>query len=436
MKSSVETDKILEIFQESLSLLFENQKLIVAYSGGLDSHVLLHALSRLRDQGLKQSILAVHIDHGLQDESAQWARHCEAVTRQLGISIQCEQVTVDQQKGLSLEAAARDARYKALGSYLSEQDVLLTAHHEDDQAETVMLQLLRGAGPKGLAAMPTKKRFAQGWHLRPFLSVNKQDLLQYAEQNKLEWVEDPSNQFDGFDRNFWRNKVNPVILSRWPSHVKTLCRVARLQSEAAGLLDEFAVEELAHIENSQRGTLILEKLRGLSDARIKNCLRYWIKQSGLPLPSEIKLKTLCQQMLTAREDTQPCVAWVGGEVRRYRGELYAMVPLPEFDHRQVIAWVDASKPLEIPGLKRQLSIDVLKTKGLVVPEGSLISVRFRQGGEVIKPAGRAIQKDLKKLFQEWGVPPWERARVPLIYFAEELVAVYKFTIAENFYCTA
>ncbi len=436
MKSSVETDKILEILQESLSPLLENQKLIVAYSGGLDSHVLLHALSRLRHHGLKQSILAVHIDHGLQDESAQWAQHCEAVAYELHIPIKCQQVVVDQQKGLSLEAAARAARYLALASYLSEQDVLLTAHHENDQAETLMLQLLRGAGPKGLAAMPLKKSFSRGWHVRPLLFVSKQGFLQYARQNKLEWIEDPSNQLDKFDRNFWRNKVNPVIQQRWPSQAKTLCRAARLQAETVGLLDEVAAEDLARVENNQLGTLVIEKLKGLSEARMKNCLRYWIKQSGLPAPSEIKLNTLCGQMLTAKQDAQPSVTWGGGEIRRYQGELYAMEPLAEFDHKQVVAWADTSKPLLIAGLKTSLSINLLKAEGLWIAKDRPISIRFRQGGEVIKPAGRGIQKDLKKLFQEWGVPPWERARVPLIYFGEELVAVYKFTIADDFYCTA
>ena len=434
MKASADTRKILEILQESLSPLLETQKLIVAYSGGLDSHVLLHALSSLRNNGFKNEILAVHIDHGLQDECAQWAQHCKAVADQLTISIQCQQVVVDQKKGLGLEAAARDVRYAALASHLSPQDVLLTAHHENDQAETLVLQLLRGAGPKGLAAMPVKKSFARGWHMRPLLSASKQHFLRYAQQNNLTWIEDPSNQLDDFDRNFWRNKVSPVIQQRWPSHVKTLCRAARLQAETANLLDEFASEDLTRVGNSQRNTMVLERLAGLSEARIKNCLRYWLKQSGLSVPSEIKLKTLCQQMLTAKQDAQPCVTWSGGEVRRYQGELYAMAPLLDFDHKQVVMWADTSKPLVITGLNKALSIDQLALKGLLIPEGALVSIRFRQGGEVIKLAGSAHQKSLKKLCQEWAIPSWERARVPLLYVGDELAAIDDIAIAENFYC--
>ncbi|MCG8382579.1 MAG: tRNA lysidine(34) synthetase TilS [Gammaproteobacteria bacterium] len=406
---------------------------LIAYSGGLDSHVLLHASAKLLQQGRAPSISVIHVDHGLQAESGQWVNHCAQVVANLRLPLEQFTVTVPQNAGESLEAAARHVRYDVFEKVLPKEGLLLTAHHQIDQVETVFLQLLRGAGPKGLAAMPLRKPFAQGWHIRPFLMLNRTALEQYAEQNQLDWIDDPSNACRDFDRNYVRHEILPLIQTRWPGYAKAISRVARLQGEAAELLDLSATRLLEDIENSDDQTLPIDAVLNLNLLEQKNLIRSWLNALNLTMPSEVKLQTIHQQMLLARQDAMPCVTWGGGEVRRYAGKLYAMKPQPVFDSRQRLDWALGHKCLQVPGLSQSLSMDVLLEQGFTLSESGRINVRFRQGGETIKPAGRGVRKALKALFQEWAVPPWERVRTPLIYVGNTLAAVYGFAVDEAFY---
>ncbi|HBA34279.1 MAG TPA: tRNA lysidine(34) synthetase TilS [Gammaproteobacteria bacterium] len=408
---------------------------LIAYSGGLDSHVLLHASAKLLQQGRAPSISVIHVDHGLQAESRQWAKHCAQVAAHLHLPLEQFTVTVPQNAGESLEAAARHVRYGVFEKVLPKEGLLLTAHHQIDQVETVFLQLLRGAGPKGLAAMPLRKPFAQGWHVRPFLMLNRTALEEYAEYNQLHWVDDFSNECRDFDRNYVRHEILPRIQTRWPGYAKTISRVARLQGEAVELLDLSATRLLGDIESPDDQTLQVDALLKLSLLEQKNLIRYWLNALNLAMPSEVKLQTILQQLLLARQDAMPCVTWGGGEVRRYAGKLYAMDPQPVFDSRQRLDWELGNKLLQVPGLPQPLSMDVLLEQGFTWPEIGRIKVRFRQGGEIITPAGRGMRKTLKTLFQEWAVPPWERARTPLIYVGNTLAAVYGFAVDEAFYTT-
>lgn len=397
----------------------------LAYSGGVDSQVLLHLLS-----GFNLELHAIYIDHGLQPASAQWAEHCRASCRQLGVPFQVIAVDASPRPRESPEAAARRARYDALATQIQTGDCLLTAQHQDDQAETLMLQLLRGAGAGGLAAMPRHNRFANGWHLRPLLDWSRAQILQYARQHHLQWVEDPSNQSSQYDRNFLRNEIFPLLRQHWPSLHRTLARAAALQGEQAALLTQLARLDAAAALGAG-DCLRVDALHALNPERGRNLVRYWIVQRGHSLPSTGVMRQIMIQMLSEREDAEPVVSWAGSEVRRYRGALYLL-------HRDqpiavdVLDW-SVEQPIWLPGVGLLQMIEDahgLDRSALRQP----VQIRFRRGGERIKPAGRNAHHGLKNLFQEAGVPPWLRDRIPLLFKGDELIAVVGYWIADEYVC--
>ena len=387
--------------------------LYIAYSGGLDSHALLHAVNQL----CKQShIQAIHINHGLNKNATDWQQHCRTICENLNIDFEAIEVVVKPKRGESLEALARQARYAEFSKLMSKDSCLLTAHHADDQAETVLLQMLRGAGVKGLAAMPKITVFSNGHHARPLLDVNRSDLLNYAKAHQLQWIEDDSNQAMRFDRNYLRHQITPLLKQRWPSFNKTLTRVASHCAEADQLLQEMAHEDLQKVMAVSSKALSIDKLQQYSKPRQANILRHWLLHLQLPLPSLGMISRIQNEVMTARHDATPEVSWAGAECRRFRGKLYAMAPL------SVLAaeykW-DLQKPLVLPiGV-----LDPEQLNSVKLPENCTVKVRFRQGGERFHPAGRQGSHPLKKLFQEWGVPPWLRDKIPLIYFQDRLVCV-------------
>lgn len=401
----------------------------LAYSGGLDSHVLLHAIVQVRGELTDWQLQAIHIDHALQQDSSNWSEHCRSTCEHYAVPCTVETVTVSQ-AGESPEAAARDARYAALAEHLQEGDVLLTAQHADDQAETFMLQMLRGSGPKGLAAMPAARPFSAGYQLRPLLEFSRRDLQAYAEEHALQFIHDPSNDDRRFDRNFLRHEVIPVLLKRWPALLQTLGRDARQQAEAAELLDILAEQDYADCRGGN-GCLSLTGLVRLDENRQRNLVRFWLRQQGVSVPHRRKLNEILQIMLCAGEDRQPRVDWPGGEVRRYRDELYASVaPQEAVDWQQ--QW-DLQGPLMLPAGLGRLSLrqsqDGLDLSSL---QSGPVQVSFRRGGESCQPAGRGQHHSLKKLFQEAAVPPWQRERTPLVYVGDELAQIMGVCVCEPF----
>ena len=224
----------------------EPARYVTAFSGGLDSTVLLHALAELRKQHGK-ALCAVHVDHGLHPDSGDWARHCRRIAKRLDVEFECERVDVDVDSGLGPEAAARDARYAALARHVNCGDWLLSAHHRDDQAETLLMNLLRGSGPAGVAGIPAARRFGDAWVLRPLLDIPRDELLRYASAADLEWLTDPSNEETQFDRNYLRNEVLPVLERRWPDAALRLAKSASLSRESAELLRQLADRDLVQI---------------------------------------------------------------------------------------------------------------------------------------------------------------------------------------------
>lgn len=404
----------------------------VAYSGGLDSHVLLHALAALRAQ-LGVPVAAVHVNHGLQPAAARWDVHCRAVCTQLGLGYAALEVDARAARGASPEAAARAARYAALAGWLPAGHCLLTAQHRDDQAETLLLQLLRGAGVHGLAAMPEYGEFAAGTRLRPLLDVPRAALRAYAERQQLEWVDDPSNCDTGLDRNYLRHRVLPLLAARWPAMSTNLSRAAAHQAEAAALLDATAVRDLQAAAGAAAGQLHLPAIAGLSAQRRRNVLRYWLRQLTGGTPSAAVLARILDDLPGSRADAQPCVHWNGFVLRRYRDTLFLMRPLPEPDTAQALRWSLAA-PLVLPagcGVLRAREVIGQGIRRDAVTAGG-VQVSWRRGGERCRPVRRGQHHALKKLFQERAVPPWQRARIPLIFIDEQLALVPGLWVCEPF----
>lgn len=380
--------------------LLQYKKFLIAYSGGMDSHVLLYDLCQLRRQHPELQLRAVHVHHGLSDNADAWVEHCRKICAELQIEFIVKYVDVKNNKGKhSLEAIARKLRYQEFAKLLQADECLVTAHHADDQAETVLLQMFRGAGVNGLAAMPKiKDQF-----FRPLLKYSRAELQQYAEENKLQWIEDESNENTGFERNFVRHKLLPEIKNRWPGITTVLGRVAENCGEALELLEQVADQDYDSIKGTTNNTLNISKLLQLNIPRQNNLIRHWLKELKLPIPRHIKLQHIRTDVLHCREDANPVVHWRGAEVRRYRDELYAMEPLPEFDSEKIIA--------------------ELRQSGVLKQYGDNVTIQFRTKGERVKVKDRQGHHQLKKLLQEKGVLPWLRDRVPLVFQNDELVDV-------------
>jgi tRNA(Ile)-lysidine synthase len=389
---------------------------IIAFSGGLDSTALLHALV---EAGRTPGLVAVHVDHQLHPDSATWALRAVDEARLLGVDCVIETVTTAVTAGEGVEAAARAARYAALQKRLEPGDWLLTAHHLDDQVETLLLNMLRGSGPDGLAAMPDVRELAAGWLVRPLLEVSRGELAEYASLHKLAWLDDPANAVLDFDRNFLRQEVLPRLEGRWPDAARRLARTVERQQEVSRLLGEIGADDLERI--GAEGRLDVAQLLAMSPARRRNVLRTAIRDAGLTMPPRTALLAIDGELLPARGDASPLVQWRGGEARRYRGNVYLGKPLGK-PPEQALDFDGHSA-----GLPDGLGTLVLEERGEpglgrdIVGRG--LSVRWRQGGETLRVTPDGPTRALRKLLQEAGVVPWMRDRLPLIYAGEELVAV-------------
>lgn len=416
---------------QTISAIPSCKRLLVAYSGGMDSHVLLHAMLQNRDL-IEAKIEALHINHGLQNDAKAWAEKCLDYCNKNTIPITILEVDAAHGKGESPEAVARDSRYAAICKMMQEGDILLTAHHSDDQAETVLLQLLRGSGPSGLSAMPMINGFGPGFHARPLLGHSRADLAEYAKQNHLEWLEDFSNSDISFDRNYLRHKVIPLLRQRWPALEKTISRSASHCAEAQLMIEQAARIDLRDMQLDHSDSLSIIALANLPPPRARAVIRTWISDAGLPLPDTTRLDRVLREMLTAREDRNPMVDWPGVELRRYRQRLYLMSSIHDLDQSLVLEW-DGREPLQLPS-----GLGILHAESAEhgisqhAWESGSINICFRVGGERCRQLGRTNSKSLKNMFQEHGVPPWLRSRIPLVKIDGLLAAVGDMWICEEF----
>jgi len=398
----------------------KDQTLYVAFSGGMDSTVLLHILAHARPA---RPIRAVYVDHGLQPESAEWGDWCNSICDDWDVPFELLRVTVEA-KGVGLEAAGREARYEAFRALLTADEWLVTAHHRNDQLETALLALFRGSGPDGLAAMPALTRHHGVSLIRPCLDADVGEIRAYAIEHNLRWVEDPTNAELNFDRNFLRAEVVPKVLERWPRAPQTVARSARLQGEVSVLLEALAKADIATAVEENR--LDITALSRLDPPRQRNALRYVLRQMGLPLPSEAQLHAALSALLTERTDASPCAAWPGARLRRYRGTVWmyseALDPGAESANSEPLRWAPPGE-IELGGLRGRLSVQEGMGQGVrAAVLRRPLTVRFREGGEQIRPYSEGPTRTLKKLLQEKNVLPWMRAHIPLIYSEEVLIA--------------
>ncbi|MFA5960729.1 MAG: tRNA lysidine(34) synthetase TilS [Tatlockia sp.] len=410
------TNRLLADFCDKLS---PYQRLFVGFSGGLDSTVLLHSIAQHCNK-----VIAVHIHHGLSPNAQAWQRHCQTICENWSIPFVSKQITLSTRT--NIEEEARNARYKAFAELLQAEDCLLLGHHLNDQAETLLLQLFRGAGLDGLSAMACQRTLGSAQVLRPLLSFSRSHLEDYARFHGLHWIEDESNQDKGFSRNFLRQEIIPALETRWPGLSANLVRTTRHCQEAQSNLDDLALIDCPSL--GQPCTVLpLSALSFLNTSRSKNVLRYWLKCNQIKVPGAVFLDKLQQEVILARADGAPKLSLGEYAIRRYQQSLYlvkeAACNVPP------TRWTHFPAPLTLEGLGR---IEARQsTDGLFLPENAVVEIRFRTGGETLLWHGQT--KQLKKLFQEWQVLPWLRDQIPLLYLNNQLAAVVGYAIADPFY---
>ena len=414
-----------------VQLLSPHRQFLVAFSGGLDSTVLLHQLVCWRQQNPDIALRAIHIHHGISANADSWASHCRRICEAWQVPLVVERVTLAQ-RGIGLEAEAREARYQAFRDALIPGEVLVTAQHLDDQSETLLLALKRGSGPAGLAAMPFCTGFADTQLLRPLLHETRDSLLQWANTHALTWIEDESNQDDTYDRNFLRLRVLPLLNARWPHFAQAAARSAELCGEQEQLLDELLAGELAQLV-SPEGALAIEPLAAMSTPKRAALLRRWLAGHGAPMPSREMLMRLWQEVAMAREDAAPRVRLGGFDVRRFQQQLW-WVKAQAGQTDTVLPWANPRVALTLPDNLGELNL--VSGGSLRQPcEDEMVSVRFKAPG-MLHIVGRHGGRKLKKIWQELGVPPWRRDTTPLLFYGETLIAAAGYFVTQDGVCDA
>ena len=425
---------LLNIVEKAFLDLNQSHKKIksmtVALSGGIDSVVLLHLLYQLQKTH-HFTLNAMHVHHGLSQNADKWVKFCEALCTKLSIPLDVHYIKLPQKKSLGIEGEARRLRYEKL--LQAKTDLVVLAHHKDDQAETFLLQLIRGAGVKGLSSMA---HFDEHRHLwRPLLNASRIDIERYAKQQKLKWIEDESNQNIDFDRNFIRYKILPILNNRFNHVIKVISRSSSHLAEAQHLLDDLAKIDLKSSLKSDKykHKLQVKTLNKLSLYRAKNVLRYWLELNDQMMPSKDLLDELLRQVLTAKKDADLKIQLSKkSEICRYQGEIY-IVPKNQQTHKNYeMIWQGESEIILPNGQK--LNFKKVKGKGINLKflSDQKLTIRNRQGGEFFKPDSKRPTKKIKQILQESDLPPWERKNLPLIFVGDDLAFVPNFGIDVKF----
>jgi tRNA(Ile)-lysidine synthase len=422
-------ERLLQAVEQSLQ---QHHTATVALSGGLDSVVLLHLCSRLRSKNTHLCLNAVHINHRLSDNAVHWQQHCIKLCADMNIDIMCRNVSVSTQNRTSLEEQARAARYHAIADAVSDNSVVVLAQHQDDQAETFLLQLARGAGPKGLSAMPKdSKQNYPVRYIRPLLDFTRAQLSEYAQQYKLVWVEDESNQNTRFARNFVRHEVMPGLRGRWPSITESIARSAQHCADYVELAEQY-VALLADKQIDAQGRLNLTLFNDSSKAEQNMLLRHFLQAHGEQAPSTAIIQQI-KQIVSAKSDAQGECQWQGNVIRRYKDRLYVLnASMLSDDHTPYEAL--EIKPTEQTLYRHAILpyyIAFIAPADAVVGESSILipitdkPLRIDFGGfqRVCKLDEKRPRKAIKSYLQEWEIPPWERAKVPILSQEGKILAV-------------
>ena len=446
MNNSVQ--QLLAKIDAALNKQAHSRYFLLGLSGGLDSVVLLHAMTRLRERsGGSLQLRALHINHQLQEQSATWAQHCATLCESLAVEFSSIEVTINASAGI--ENAARQARYYEFEAALREDEVLLLAHHRDDQMETLLLRLIRGSGSRGLSGIPASRELGRelggepgreqgrGRLIRPLLGIDRDELLLYAEAAKLSWVEDGSNEDESFDRNYCRHTLLPLIEARWPGYRESWSKSAVLARESEALLQELAAMDLVAIATESRSVVSRDKLLALSATRRRNVLRFWLEGLGVEELGWHQLHQLSDEVVPS---STASVLIGGCRLHCYRETLHALAaaaletdvasedlsglsPLPSFS--QLLAM-----PSEVELTNNgSLSFTEASGEGVAVDKLGAMTIRYRQGGEACRLLGRP-NKSLKKILQEVEMQPWLRSRIPLLYSGDELAYIPGIGVSE------
>lgn len=399
--------------------LNENKPVYVAFSGGLDSSVLLHLASKLN-----APVSAIHVNHNLSSNAVDWQQHCQQVCEDLQVEFIAKSVKL-KNDGSGLEAEARKLRYAAIKDVIKPNAVVLTGQHQDDQLETFLLQLKRGAGPKGLSSMPESAAFGEdSILLRPLLHFSRAELEHYANKNKLRWIEDESNSDTRFDRNFIRHQVTPILTERWQSFSKAATRSIGLIAEQQQLVEELAQADLIPLLVAQ-DQISISSLVLLSDARQRNVVRFWIDTLDILPPSKVILQRLFDEVIAAKPDANPKVQWAGHQIRRYRDCLYLLHD--NIDKPGIACTLELNKAVI---LNDSIGTAELSNShqdgGLKVPAPNFnekVTVRFDVKGLKCKPQGDNHTRSLSDIYKQHNIPPWQRKRIPLLFYGEQLIAI-------------
>ena len=402
----------------------------VAYSGGADSHVLLALMAALRNEQGGFDLRAVHVDHGLQAESVEWAAHAQQVCAELNVRLDIR-TSVVQQTDKGPEAAARRARYMEFVEVLQFEEHLLLAQHADDQAETFLLQALRGSGPDGLSGIPARRAFGQGVMSRPLLSCSQSALQTCAEAMDLNWIEDPSNSQLNYDRNYLRHMVMPLLEARWPAATRTLSRSASRSAAASRALMSMAQQDLDSVKVAGKPELKLSALQRLPQERAFTAIRLWVRQRDLPMPRLQDLKQVHTDLIEARYDSNGIVNVREYEFRRHKDSLYLLLPQSEQKPFRYI-WNAPFDDLFIAETGTTMTRGECFRQGIRLPETGHVSVKSRAGGELIRVGEPAFHKAVKKILQESSIPPWQREAIPLVYIDDSLAAVWQLAVATKY----
>jgi tRNA(Ile)-lysidine synthase len=413
--------------------------LVVAYSGGVDSHVLLHALASLRAQQdharpgpADFALSAIHIHHGINSQADAWEQHCQKVCMALKVPFRSAKVNVTKQPRCSLEALARQARYSKLVELAVPSSIIVLGQHVDDQLETVLLQLKRGAGPKGLSGMArlgdSKNDDGGGMKFfRPLLGINQQQILAYAREHNLSWQEDDSNQDTGFERNFLRHDILPLLTERWPQFAHSVARSAQLCAEQQALLDEVCQQKLLSICGADN-SLDITQLHLLSETWQRQLIRTWLAQLQVQSPSHAILQQLIRQLANASDDATPLIQWQDWQCRRFRQRLY-LLPL-SVDLSGTRVDFAEHQEIQLPQQLGRLHLAAGELAGnraanttIFVGFKERVQVRFGGYGDKFKPVHSAHSKPLKQWFKLWEIPPWQRDKVAIIMHEEHILGV-------------
>jgi tRNA(Ile)-lysidine synthase len=460
-------------------LLPAHSSILVGLSGGVDSVVLLHLLHQLAPR-FSWQLSALHVHHGISPNADAWADFCTGLCAGYTIPLHVERVDIAPLRAHGIEAAARKLRHAAFARQALRPgsgqacDFVALAHHADDQAETLLLQLLRGSGVKGAAAMPVlsrgkgplfavrpepvegqriagserastgsarteSKNACTGSIVRPLLHCSRREILDYAAAQGLRWIEDESNADDSYPRNFLRHRALPLLEQKFPACRDTLARSAQHFAEASELLDDLARLDAqlspspSMWEGWGEGALEVSRLQSLSPSRAKNLLRYFLHSLGAPMPQAAQLDDMLRQLCDARQDAAVCVAYDDYEVRRYQGRVYVLHAMGEFDRNLVLPW-QGEAGLDWPALNARLVFIRETGEGMSLEKlaAAPVTIRLRSGSETLRPHPDAATRTLKNLLQEHHIPPWQRGRLPLLYCGEELVCVPGVAIAAEY----